>query len=194
MTLLEHKERLAQGTVKYLPHWITPMDLTILRIALVLPMILFFLNGQIYLTAILLIISALLDFYDGPLARLRQQTSLAGKLLDPFADKLMIIPLFYFTAINILPHWLIWSIIIIESLLVITAFIIKPSLQNQGYKFSLGANLFGKYKTTLEFAGVLWLLLIPTNSLINLVSLIVFSLVLILAVGSLIRHTIPLHA
>lgn len=43
------------------------------------------------LTAILFIIAAITDYFDGYLARSRNETSALGRLLDPIADKLLVV-------------------------------------------------------------------------------------------------------
>ena len=43
------------------------------------------------LTAVLFIIAAITDYFDGYLARSRNETSVFGRLLDPIADKLLVV-------------------------------------------------------------------------------------------------------
>ena len=71
-----------------------PNILTISRIV-VIPVI--FLSIYIHstlwavLTAILFIVAAITDYFDGYLARSRNETSAFGRLLDPIADKLLVV-------------------------------------------------------------------------------------------------------
>ena len=71
-----------------------PNILTISRI-IVIPVI--FLSIYIHsyfwslLAAILFIVAAITDYFDGYLARARHQTSAFGRLLDPIADKLLVV-------------------------------------------------------------------------------------------------------
>ena len=71
-----------------------PNILTISRIV-VIPVI--FLSIYIhsvwwsYLAAVLFIVAAITDYFDGYLARSRNQTSALGRLLDPIADKLLVV-------------------------------------------------------------------------------------------------------
>ncbi|MEV4632337.1 CDP-alcohol phosphatidyltransferase family protein [Rhodococcus coprophilus] len=56
---------------------------------------------------ILLIVSSLTDWADGKLARLLDQTSRLGALLDPFVDRLYVVTtLFALVARDILPWWI----------------------------------------------------------------------------------------
>lgn len=71
-----------------------PNILTISRIV-VIPVI--FLSIYIHstlwavLTAVLFIVAAITDYFDGYLARSRNETSAFGRLLDPIADKLLVV-------------------------------------------------------------------------------------------------------
>ncbi len=56
---------------------------------------------------ILLIVSSLTDWADGKLARLLDQTSRLGAILDPFVDRLYVVTtLFALVARDILPWWI----------------------------------------------------------------------------------------
>ncbi len=44
-----------------------------------------------FLTAVLFIVAAVTDYFDGYLARSRNETSAFGRLLDPIADKLLVV-------------------------------------------------------------------------------------------------------
>ncbi len=84
--------------------WTLPNILTIARIALT-PVIalLPFINGYVpkLVAFIVFLIAALSDFVDGYLARERNQITELGKLLDPLADKLLLlatlIPIYWIT-------------------------------------------------------------------------------------------------
>ena len=71
-----------------------PNLLTISRI-IVIPVIFFaiYINTVWWsvLTAVLFIIAAITDYFDGYLARSRNETSVFGRLLDPIADKLLVV-------------------------------------------------------------------------------------------------------
>lgn len=70
-----------------------PNMLTILRIA-VIPIIFFSVYVQSFFytmfVAILFVLAAITDYFDGYLARSMHQTSAFGRLLDPIADKLLV--------------------------------------------------------------------------------------------------------
>ena len=158
---------------------------------MVFPLLLCFFYFSKWLTISLLLFMALLDYLDGPLARSRGQVSLAGKLLDPFADKIMILPIFYLAALPILPLWLIWLTIGLEALLVLLVFLLKPFFEKLGIKRSVGANKFGKYKMTLQTVGVFWLLIAAPTSANNAITYYLFLAALVLSAGSIIKHLMP---
>jgi cardiolipin synthase len=68
-----------------------PNALSFLRILLITPFMIFFLNGNYIWAASMIIISGLTDCVDGFLARKLHQVSEFGKLLDPVADKLTLL-------------------------------------------------------------------------------------------------------
>lgn len=89
---ITNKDLLFKGLYKKIPVVITPNFLVYLRIFLTL--ILFFLftlniNNIIFWTAIIYLVSKILDIIDGGLARYRKQTTLTGQIFDPLADKLL---------------------------------------------------------------------------------------------------------
>jgi len=65
-----------------------PNALSALRIILIVPFVIFFMNNQIALAAAMIVISGLSDMFDGMIARKFNQFTELGQMLDPFADKL----------------------------------------------------------------------------------------------------------
>ncbi len=78
------------------PNWITPNRLTLTRVLLI-PVIyvLVFLDTQILLAIawLLFFIACMTDYWDGLLARQTGTTTDFGRLMDPIADKILIISL-----------------------------------------------------------------------------------------------------
>ena len=68
-----------------------PNLLSILRILLIIPFVIFFLRGNYIAAAVMIIISGLSDAMDGFIARRFNQITDLGKMLDPLADKLTLI-------------------------------------------------------------------------------------------------------
>ncbi len=73
--------------------WTTPNQLTLARI-LAVPLLvgLIFWRGPIInvFTVVIFLLACLTDYWDGNLARVRQEVTPMGKLLDPIADKILI--------------------------------------------------------------------------------------------------------
>lgn len=68
-----------------------PNLLSMFRIVLIIPMIVFFLSQNYIGAVICIVISGLSDMFDGMIARRFNQISKLGKMLDPIADKLTLV-------------------------------------------------------------------------------------------------------
>jgi len=127
--------------------------LTILRIFLAFICIGLTLGNTFgYLVAALIIfgIASFTDFLDGYLARKKNLTSDLGKLLDPIADKILIIGVFCaFFDLRIISVWML-SLIMFREFLV-TGF----RLYGLNRGVVLDAKRFGKHKTVFQVAGII---------------------------------------
>ncbi|MBR1730995.1 MAG: CDP-alcohol phosphatidyltransferase family protein [Ruminococcus sp.] len=68
-----------------------PNILSLFRIVLIIPFVIFFLNENYIAAAIAIILSGISDALDGFIARKFNQITDLGKMLDPLADKLTLI-------------------------------------------------------------------------------------------------------
>ncbi len=68
-----------------------PNLLSCIRLVLIAPMVLFILEENYLMAALMLLISAISDIFDGIIARNLDQVTELGKMLDPIADKLTLI-------------------------------------------------------------------------------------------------------
>jgi len=88
--------------LRHLPNFIC-----LVRIALIWPTIDALYSGRYWAALALVAICAISDGLDGWLAKRFNWTSHMGKILDPLADKLLLVALFLTAAwINLLPWWL----------------------------------------------------------------------------------------
>lgn len=144
---------------KYWPRIVTPNHLTYARIVIgVLLLILLFVfkksNG--FLIMPLLILGALTDLFDGAIARCFNMETKKGAMLDPVADRVLIIPIAIYTIMNY--KFLLFSLIFLETINALISFFV------QGKKIFFGSNIFGKTKMVLQsLVFVAILLLWPRN-------------------------------
>jgi CDP-diacylglycerol--glycerol-3-phosphate 3-phosphatidyltransferase len=129
-----------------------PNVLTVLRILLVPVLVVALLdetpNGDL-LAAVVFAVASLTDAVDGYLARSRQWVTNFGKLMDPVADKLLVIgALLALVSLNRLAAWV--AMVIITREFVVTA--LRVAATGQGVV--VPANTFGKAKTVLQVAMV----------------------------------------
>jgi len=84
-----------------------PNLICVLRMALTVPIVLLLAEGRYDLTLVLFAIAAVSDMLDGYLAKTFGWTSEVGKVLDPLADKLLLVSVFITLAcIGLVPVWL----------------------------------------------------------------------------------------
>ena len=136
-----------------------PNVLTVLRILLVPVLVVALLdetpNGDL-LAAIVFAVASLTDAIDGYLARSRQWVTTFGKLMDPVADKLLVIgALLALVSLNRLAAWV--AMVIIAREFAVTALRVAAGAQ----RVVIPANTFGKAKTIMQVAMVFALIVAP---------------------------------
>lgn len=134
-----------------------PNKITLSRIVLALIfMFLLFCRGIVarYLALFTFCLASLTDFFDGRIARRRKLENNFGRLMDPIADKILILAAFLaFVEMKIIPAWMV--IIIIFRELVITGLRINAATRG----IILSASLAGKHKTASQIVAVLSILI-----------------------------------
>jgi len=125
-----------------------PNVLTLLRILLVPVVVVALLdetpNGDL-LAAVVFALASITDWVDGYLARSRGAVTTFGKLMDPIADKLLVVAaLVSLVSLNRLPAWV--AMVIIARELAVT--MSRMAATGQGVVIS--ANRWGKVKTALQ--------------------------------------------
>ncbi len=165
-----------------------PNALSFLRL-LGVPVFLYLLLGprQDGWALVVLVISAITDYADGKLARLLDQYSRLGELLDPAADRLYILAaLVGFVIRGFIPWWVAALIIGRDVLLAATV----PVLRRYGYT-ALPVHYLGKAATFCLLYGLPMLLLAQTSGPVALVALpvsyafIAWGLVMYLVAGAI---------
>ena len=128
-----------------------PNALTVARLILI-PVFLFASFRGMFLTAfILFITAAVTDILDGVIARKLNQRSRIGAILDPAADKTMLVfgYLYYTLAPNLrlrIPGWLTFTVLIRDVLIVMFAYLLYTRVQVKRFPPSWA----GKISTLLQ--------------------------------------------
>ena len=136
-----------------------PNLLSIFRILLVPPLVVVLLtkfDGKEWWGLGLFLLAAVMDFFDGFLARRRKEVTRLGTLLDPAADKILISAAFI-SLVEMDPHlvpaWMVVVIIAREfAVTVLRSFAAAESLV-------IPAGLSGKIKTTVQIVAIALLII-----------------------------------
>jgi CDP-diacylglycerol---glycerol-3-phosphate 3-phosphatidyltransferase len=158
-----------------------PNTLTVLRIMLV-PVLVVALLGNTpegdVLAAVVFALASLTDFVDGYLARSRESVTTFGKLMDPLADKLLIVAaLVALVSLNRLEAWV--AMVIITRELAVT--VLRLGATQAGVV--MAASTFGKLKTCMQIAAILALIAVRGEPL--WVSLLVYATVVVTVLSGL---------
>lgn len=146
-----------------------PNQLTMIRFVLAVPFI-FFLQesdrtgniGFIFrlISLVIFIIASLTDFFDGYIARKYNLITDFGKIMDPLADKILVISaLVVFVELNYIPAWM--SIVVLAREFLISGIRILAAAKGE----VIAAGNLGKYKTTSQMIVIIISLLIGPISL-----------------------------
>ena len=131
-----------------------PNILTILRLIAVPVFIFASLRGDFLLAFILFVSAAFTDMFDGMIARRFNQRSRLGAILDPVADKTMLVCgyLFYTLYDNVplvrIPEWLTFAVFIRDFLILFFAYLLWTRVQVKRFPPSWA----GKTSTVLQAA------------------------------------------
>ena len=132
-----------------------PNGLTIFRCitAILLPMIIIYGgdNGAV-IAAPLLLLAGLSDYFDGFYARKYDVVSNFGKIIDPIADKLLVIGVLLALASE---NMLDYNYSFIAALIIILREVLISGLRESmsSYKISLEVSILSKWKTAIQLLG-----------------------------------------
>ena len=131
-----------------------PNILTLLRIALIPVFILLLMMDFYYISAGVFVAASLTDALDGHIARKRNQVTNFGKLMDPLADKLLVVSaLVCLTSLGEIEAWMV--IVILAREFAITA--LRSVAASEGIVIAAGFS--GKLKTIFQMVAIPALLL-----------------------------------
>jgi CDP-diacylglycerol--glycerol-3-phosphate 3-phosphatidyltransferase len=124
-------------------------------IALIIPLLLLLVNnlsiGILYLISfILFVFAAISDFFDGWLARKNDEETEIGRILDPIADKLLVI----LTLIPLMSNF--DGLLVLSSILIIFREIFISGLREnlKSEKIILKVTLLSKWKTAIQLIAI----------------------------------------
>ncbi len=126
-----------------------PNTLSVLRIILIIPFVIYFTHDQIGQAAAVLIVSGLSDSFDGIIARKFNQFTELGQMLDPLSDKLTQGAVAVCLAIKQPALIPLLAIFVIKEILMVGAacLLIRKSKRPGGSKW------YGKVATTLFYVS-----------------------------------------
>ena len=101
-------------------------------------------------------VASITDFFDGYLARIWQQSSALGRMLDPIADKLLVSAcLLLLAADDTIADWTIWAAIIILSREILVSGLREYLAE---LNVSVPVTQIAKWKTTIQMIAIGFLL------------------------------------
>ncbi len=157
-----------------------PNILTISRLLLVFPLILFLEINKPFYVFSLLIIGGLTDYFDGFIARRLNLKTKLGAVLDPLSDKVfLLVPLVFLCKNHYIPFWSL-SIILFRELVI--------SGIRKNTDDGLPASQLGKYKTFFFFISLLLLFIPLQKDLLNDLGLVFYWLGFLLTIITCINY------
>jgi len=128
---------------KYIPN-----ILSIFRLILVLPFSYFFFHGEFKTAFYIFIVAALTDGLDGWIARSFNFQTQLGLLIDPLADKILIVTCFILLGYHqVLPAWLVILVLCRDFSIMMGAFVSMYIIQK---KHPLSPSIISKLNTLLQ--------------------------------------------
>lgn len=136
----------------------------------------------IVISSFIFIIAALTDFFDGCIARKRNEITILGSFLDPVADKILTMAAFILlVTIRLIPAWSVISILAREFIVNGLRFVAAEK------NIIISASFLGKIKTMLQMIAIVFLLfslLLPFNAIIFLIGIIIYWIAVVVTVIS----------
>ena len=163
-----------------------PNILSVIRILLVFVFLyVFFCVGNIYIALIVFLIAGATDVLDGFLARKNGWITNLGKILDPFADKLMQCTVLVSLCVkNIVPLWFVIPFFAKEIFTLIIGFIVI-----RRRSVNVVSRWYGKFAVCLFYATIA-VSILAKNFLAShrLVAVFIFIPAVVFAIGALIAY------
>lgn len=167
-----------------------PTFLTLFRVILIPFLVLVFYllphEWSGFFSALIFLIAAITDIFDGYLARRLGQTTKFGAFLDPVADKIMVT----IALVLITQYYQAWwisvpAIIIVSREIIISA--LREWMAEIGKRSNVAVSSIGKIKTIAQMTALTWLLWRPCDIVIY-AGLVTLLLATILTIFSMIQY------
>ncbi len=134
-----------------------PNTLSILRIILTVPVVLTLLNHDFFLAMMLFFVAGVTDALDGWVAKHYSCQTRLGSILDPVADKLLLVSSFItLSIISLLPLWLL-LLILVRDLMIVSGTVGSFMGGSEFDNNLLMPSKLSKINTALQIALVLFL-------------------------------------
>jgi len=131
-----------------------PNKLTLLRVIMIPAFIIVLMTGYYYASAVIFVLASATDALDGHIARKYNLITNFGKIMDPLADKLLVVSaLICLVELGDIPGWMV--IVILAREFTITG--LRSVSAAQGIVIAAGWS--GKLKTVLQMVAITALLL-----------------------------------
>jgi cardiolipin synthase len=121
----------------------------------------FFIEGNMgpWIAFTIFVIASITDYFDGYLARIWNEQSALGRMLDPIADKLLVaVSILVLVADGMLAGWTIWAAIIV---LMREIFVSGLREFLAELRVSVPVTWLAKWKTTIQLVSIAALLVAP---------------------------------
>ena len=138
-----------------------PNILSISRILFLIPIIFLFEKELFLLSLATYLLASITDYLDGYFARLNNQTSDLGALLDQLADKLFVSILLIWMTFNFESKLILISSILIVSREISISYLRLLIVSRSKHLDEVKPDLLGKYKTTIQMSGLGLILITP---------------------------------
>ena len=141
-----------------------PNVLSVTRIFLLIPIILFFENAMFLLSVLTFVIASVTDYLDGYYARKNDLSSDLGAFLDLLADKIFVSIILIWMTFNFNSLVILVSSILIVSREISISYLRLFIITQSKDIIEVKSDLLGKYKTTLQMIGLGFILISPLMS------------------------------
>lgn len=136
-----------------------PNTLSILRIILTVPVVMTLLNHQYFIAMVLFFIAGMSDALDGWIAKRFSHQTRLGSILDPMADKLLLVGSFVaLFLIDLLPLWLLILVVLRDVIIVAgtVGYFLGTNVTDDDL---LQPSNLSKFNTSLQIVLVLFLVI-----------------------------------